>query len=290
MILSVVIELRSQSNSPILGTLGRAAQGWFLQQVTALDARLASRLHAREYRAAKVIRPYTVSTLLDRRGKPLEKGAWLQPGQPYWLRLTTLSEELSEFVLARLLPRLPASIEIYKMPFQVEGASTDPAQHPWAQKSSYLELHEQSARLPAERQIRLQFASPTAFRAHGLDLPLPLPGLVVGAYLERWNLFGPESLRLHEDFAVFAGQWLAVSRLSNLNTQRWTFGEGTRGVATGFTGEVEFTLQRPEKTGAWAEVWEGAPEVLHLLAAYSFFCGTGHHTTVGMGQTRSIVR
>jgi len=283
MLLSLLISLVPTAPAPILGPLGRPAQGWFLSQVRRLNPRLADHLHNDDGP-----RPYTLSTLLDNRGRPIPAGTRLVPGDSCWLRLTSLEGELSQFILDRLMPRLAGQVELYKMQFRVEGYTLDSAQHPWAHSTDYARISEQLNSAPQQRTARLEFASPTAFRSYGRDLPLPLPGLLMRSYWERWNAFAPLPLQLHEAWPAFADACILVSELAGVNTERWTFAEGARGHATGFTGVVELTLQRPEKSGEWAEAWEGAPQVLGALCALAFYCGTGHHTSVGMGQTRPL--
>lgn len=66
MLRSILLALTAESSYPILGPLGRPAQAWFLGQLTRSHASLASRLHDEQG-----LKPYTVSTLLDERGRPL---------------------------------------------------------------------------------------------------------------------------------------------------------------------------------------------------------------------------
>jgi CRISPR-associated endoribonuclease Cas6 len=77
--------------------------------------------------------------------------------------------------------------------------------------------------------------------------------------------------------------------MTAVNTMRWEFADGTRGAATGFTGTVGFTLlPKPKINEKWKPFWDGADVVMHSLARFAFYCGVGHHTTIGMGQTRSL--
>jgi len=61
---------------------------------------------------------------------------------------------------------------------------------PWCGSSSWKEL------LDAEphKEVELFFATPTAFKAGDLDLPLPVPRLVFGGLLRKWNAFSPYPL------------------------------------------------------------------------------------------------
>jgi len=173
MLHSFLISLTAETSYPILGALGRPAQAWFFRQVTRVRAGLVQQLHDEQ-----ALKPYTVSTLLDDNGRPLETGIWLKPGQTCWLRITTLDETLSELVEQKILPHLPPRLTLYKMDFRVDGVARTRAEHPWAGSSSFSEIAQDVALAKSGETVRLEFASPTAFRNHGLDVCLPLPGQV----------------------------------------------------------------------------------------------------------------
>jgi CRISPR-associated endoribonuclease Cas6 len=50
-------------------------------------------------------------------------------------------------------------------------------------------------------------------------------------------------------------------------------------LTIGFVGECSFRLLVDDP------YWQ---RLADTLAAYAFYCGTGHRTTVGLGQTRRI--
>lgn len=191
MLLSALISLTPTDHSPVLGSLGRPAQGWFLRQVTRHSAPWGSKLHL-----SNSIHPYTVSTLLDDRGRPLRPGSWLKPGKSVWLRLTSTSEELSAFLLEKVFPKLPNRLELYKMNFRIDGYTTDPAQHPWACQSSIQALAQDSKLNHVNGRVRLEFISPTAFRSNGADVPIPDPSKLMRSYWMKWNAVVPEDMQI----------------------------------------------------------------------------------------------
>ena len=282
MLLSLLLPLTAASRCPILGALGWPANAWLLHELTCRQPELAQSLHDDEG-----VKPYTVSTLLDGRGRPLAKGMWLQPGQACWLRVTTFEERLSE-VLLEIVKDLPPRMTLYKMDFRLDGWTLDPAQHPWAGHSSFAALAQAEGVNGRTRQVRLEFASPTAFRSEGADTPLPIPALIQRSLWQRWNTAAPEPMQIHAAWPEFAAACVKVSELTAINTDRWVFAEGTRGAATGFTGTVGLTLLPERQCRDWAACWESADRVLQSLAQFAFYCGTGHHTTIGIGQTRMI--
>jgi CRISPR-associated endoribonuclease Cas6 len=280
MLLSVLISLTAESSYPILGPLGRPAQAWFLQQ---LPPAMSGTLHDESG-----MKPYTVSTLLDEHGRSLEAGSWLKPGQHCFLRLTTLNEELSTALQKKVIQQLPKRLTFYKMDFRVDEVFERPAEHAWAGQTTFADMAQD---VKVGNSVRMEFTSPTAFRSQGLDICLPIAGQVFRSWWERWNSYAPESMQVQEIWPKFAADCILVSELTAVNTTHWIFAEGTHGAATGFSGTVEFLLPRksslPKK---WQEYYDGAAVVMQSLARFAFYCGTGHHTTVGMGQTRLVSR
>ncbi len=284
MLTSTLLSLTAESSYPILGALGRPAQAWFLRQVTCANLALAWQLHDSDGP-----KPYTVSTLLDERGRPLAAGSWLKPGQECWLRMTALSDDLSEILEKHILPRLPERLTLYKMNFRLDGVARHRAEHPWADCASFTEIAQDAALTAPARDVRLEFASPTAFRTNGLDVSLPLPGQIFRSLWARWNAFCPPAMQIQELWPQFAEACIFVDEMTAVNTVYWSFAEGTRGQATGFTGAVGFRLPPARLLDArWRAYTDGAAAVMQSLAKFAFYAGVGHHTTIGMGQTRQL--
>ena len=130
---------------------------------------------------------------------------------------------------------------------------------------------------PAER-IRMEFLSPTTFRAGNLDSPLPEPGAVFHSWLSRWNDFGPPDRRISTELLETVRTNVAISA-HRMRTERHDLG---RSQVVGFLGKVTFVITKARRLNQ-ALVWQ-----LSALADYAEFCGTGRKTTHGMGQTRRI--
>jgi CRISPR-associated endoribonuclease Cas6 len=118
------------------------------------------------------------------------------------------------------------------------------------------------------------FASPTTFNSRGRTLPLPLPELVFGSLLDRWQAFAP--IALHPDMRRFAEEAIVLSRY-RLRTRSMPTKD--RGMQIGFTGQVTFVARNRDRY--WLNV-------LHLLAAFAFYSGVGYQTGIGLGQVRAI--
>lgn len=285
MLISVLICLTAESSYPLITALGRPAQAWFLQQVMRVDPLLANSLHDESG-----LKPYTVSTLLDGKGRPLVSGSWIKPGQECWLRITTIDSTLASLLERKILPHLPQRLTLYKMDFRVDGIARTRAEHPWAGRSSFVEIAQDVALANSEHAVRFEFASPTAFRNNGLDVSIPIPGQVFRSLSAKWNAFCPEAMCLQDTWPTFAENCIFVDELTAINTIHWEFAEGTRGNATGFTGTVGFKLPSQKKLHQkWQNTYGGAAAVMQALAQFAFFAGVGHHATIGMGQARVLV-
>lgn len=129
--------------------------------------------------------------------------------------------------------------------------------------------------------ITLEFMTPTAFRVEEMAYVLPDPVRVFESYLTQWNLFSPIALRI-------AGAWLDWLRLSVV-ISRHRLETGVLRFDThsqiGFTGRVSFGIPRARVAATDKEPLR----ILNFLADYAFFCGTGHKTSQGMGQTRRVL-
>jgi CRISPR-associated endoribonuclease Cas6 len=267
MLLSAVLTLQPTQKSTIPADQGRATHGLFLNWVRQADAGLAQELHDIEG-----VKPFTVSGLLGL-GRAVRGEVSLDPQRPLWWRVTTLTPRLSQVVLEQVLPALPDQLTLADQVFQVVGATVDGAEHPWAGQTSYEELA-QGHLLGAEDPppwLNLEFATPTTFRSQGKHQPFPLPGLVFDHWLNKWNSFAP--LSLHPDVKRFAEECVGVSRY-HLRSRVVRFGPAT---FIGFVGRCSFRALRRDPY--WLRL-------LHTLASYAFYCGTGHKTTMGMGQTK----
>ncbi|HMA33158.1 MAG TPA: CRISPR system precrRNA processing endoribonuclease RAMP protein Cas6 [Chloroflexia bacterium] len=264
MFLAAVIRLRLVETAPLPPYLGRAAHACFFELLGAVDQGFADELHNAD-------RPkgFTVSDLI---GLPAQ--AQVPAGQPCALRLTSTDTHLSQLLRDRILPGLPDRLQLGGQAFAVEGVATDAAAHPLAGAADPAELAASFLFRgpPPGNRITLTFASPTTFRSGGHNVPLPLPALVFGGYLDRWN--AQVESQLSPDLRRFAEECVGVSRY-RLETALVPVEPGAAQV--GFTGTCQFTVLNHDNY--WIRL-------LHLLAAFSFWCGTGYKTTMGLGQTR----
>ena len=274
-LLSVVITLEALEPGQLDLFQGRAMHAIFLNLVRKADPSRAEALHD-----ADGPKPFTVSNLIGLRRPALPTGkggegnqAQVAAGATFRWRVTTFEAGLTSLWLEHILPHLPETVTVGEVPLAVRGQTTDRAEDGWAGVSSYAELtqrHTLDTRPPSP-WLNLRFASPTTFRSQGVHVPLPIPSMLLGHWLDKWNAFAP--LALHPDMRRFAEQEVVVNRY-NLRTVSVQFGQA---MIIGFVGQCSLTVRNKDP------YWRRIP---HLLAAYSFYCGTGHKTTQGLGQTR----
>ncbi len=267
MLTSLILQLQSPTEASLPSTLGRAGQALLLGLVGERDPALAESMHAGEGP-----KPYTVSNLVLGRRK---SGSLLvEAGQVGWLRFTGLTAPVSA-ALQDLAAAPPPEISLADHPLQVTGATLDPAVHPWARQVSYQELAARyllGGQKAPRRKIRLEFASPTSFKSRGRSVPLPLPELVFGSLLDRWQQFAP--VALNPEVRRFAAEAVGLSRY-RLRSRGIPAKQG--GLHIGFTGQATFVALNRDRY--WLSV-------LHLLADFAFYSGVGVQTTAGLGQTR----
>lgn len=271
MLLSCVFILWSKGEITSPEKFGEAICVWFLNLVRQTDPVLAKALGA-----SVPPLPFTISPLQDLEQEKCPH----TPSKGFWFRVTTLEERLSRCLLDKIRPNLSREIEIGGEIFCLEKVTCDPSEHPWAGQTTYEALFREHM-LSAEKMNRLlalQFVSPTLF--WNTDNPagkegqtfcvLSLPELIFGSYLEKWNAFAP--VALPNEVTEYARKCMAINRF-RLETRM------AKGNLWGFTGFCQFRALVADPF--WLRL-------LHLLAAFSFYAGTGDYTTFGMGQTKRV--
>lgn len=127
---------------------------------------------------------------------------------------------------------------------------------------------------------QLRFHTPTTLRQDRKVLPFPLPDLLLGALLRRWQRFATDAPDLPPLGTVLANH-LVLARY-DLRTERHLVKPGTgrrRDVhSVGFVGDADLAAIRADEltdaqlSGVTSLVWFGA------------FTGVGDRTPVGMGH------
>ena len=273
--ISAVIYLSPSENTTLRLTMGHHAHAAFLSLLRITNPEKAEEIHA-----ASAQKPFTVSPLI---GKAERRGNFLRirAGTEYWLRFTFLDDELfTHFSNAFFLQELP-SIRLGQATFQfnrlVIGNTEDMV---WSRNTTYSDLV-QSAN--TETEARLQFHSPTAFRAltprgqRTYNHTQIDPVRCYQSWVNKWNTFAPVQFD-RTALLAFVAEHVRVSR-SETRTQALNFGRHTE---IGWVGTCTFRFEPKSALD------QNLLHTANCLANFAFYCGTGYKTTMGMGQTRRI--
>jgi len=264
---SVSVTLRPLAEAVISPAHGYQAYALLLSILRMSDQSLAEELHRLD--GAK---PFTASPLQGRFGRA-EGGLKVIPASTYSLRITFLKSDIFAHFLDGAIKWGDNAVELGADSFKMEEVN------PASKKDELVDFNTYQGLLdgaPDQRRIELQFLSPTAFRSGGKrNVVFPTPELVFGSYLNRWQAFSP--LKLDDTISSWFDS-IVVARY-RLETRILNFGSYQE---VGFTGRCRYELDKntPEEVSF----------AFNALADFAFYCGTGAKTTMGMGQTKRLIR
>lgn len=269
MLLSVILELTSQRTAVLPAHLGRANHSLLLKWISGFDAPLAQALHDGDGP-----RPVTCSSLLGI--TPTATGLPVRAGAQYSVRLTSLDALLSQKIEERLIHDAPANWNLHDHPFAVSAVVCDPARNTWSNSTSYEELAGRYlvAGEKSGKSVTIEFVSPTTFKSKEMQVPVPMPGLVFGSLLDRWNALS--AVTLPDDFRLFAEEAVAIS-YHHLRTEVVQHKQGS--LLIGAVGKVTYRALSDDI------YWLAC---LNILADFAFYSGVGAKTSTGLGQCRRI--
>lgn len=259
-LLGLTFELEALSNAALPAQYTVGLHAWFLDQVRQRDTELSTYLHDGESE-----KPFTLSGL-ERSIIP-SRMLQLRAGQTYRWTVTALSQPVVRW-LQQWLQVLPTNVGLHQAPLQIRQvtASLAPTTYKQLLSSEYVK----------SSPIALSFSTPTSFRRKGHHLPLPLPRNVFHSYLRRWNDFSAHPVE-QEPFLDWIDDSVIIQR-HRLESVK--VAAGKRGAVTGFTGAVEFGLSSKARHNA------EFVQLFYALVHLAPYCGTGHKTPFGLGQTR----
>ena len=269
MLVSIVITVETATECLLPRSVGRAHYAAILQRLEAILPGSAATIH--NYDGPK---PLTCSDILN--GHSNRDGTRLAAGKPYYLRVTGLTEAVSQGLLDALVAEPPTRIELDYQPLQVTSSTAQDAQHGWAGTTTYehLAAHQMLQSSPILKQVTMQFASPTAFKQSGRQMPMPLPDLVFGSLVERWNAFSP--VALSPEMRRFGAEMMAISRY-RLESRPVLQKNGA--LRVGGVGTASYLALGGDR------YWLATMQMLAEFARYS---GVGIQTATGMGQARRL--
>lgn len=258
-LVGVRFSLRPKTSAPLFSQYSIGLHAWLLHQVQAMDADLSAQMHDGQSE-----KPFSLSGL-DGRFVSTGQQLMVDRTQTYDWHVSALSKPVVKW-LAQWLPQCPTELRLGDVPFTI--ASVDLALPPM----TYSQLMKQAQ---GEGAVELSFLSPTSFRRKGNHFPLPVPVNVFHSYLRRWNHFSGKPVESNA-FLEWVEESVVVAQ-AQLDTAKVSAGK--RGMVTGFTGAVRFGLTTKGRSHP-----DYAP-LFYTLCAFAPYCGTGHKTTFGLGQT-----
>jgi CRISPR-associated endoribonuclease Cas6 len=254
-IYSLVVLLGSARQGHLPTTLGRALHAQVLDWMQAGNPAIAQAIHSTQ------TSPISLSGLVGKRRKH-----GTQPDDEFYFRINLLDGDLLEPLLAGIDKWGTKPISLGKFPFVCRGVEALPGGHRKVQMGDYRLLGTTS---PIRDDISLDFQSPTAFKQGKKTIqPFPLPELVFGSLLRRWNAFAPEDLHFPQT------EWQGMVSAFDLKTQVLRL-EG--GPQIGSVGWVRYRFPDAEQA-----------RIASILSQYAFFAGVGYKTTMGMGQVQPL--
>ncbi|OIP70781.1 MAG: CRISPR-associated endoribonuclease Cas6 [Oscillatoriales cyanobacterium CG2_30_40_61] len=258
-LVAVTFQLVPETDALLIPQYTIGLHAWFLDQIRQIDPQLSQYLHDGQSE-----KPFTLSGLqgeIGTAGKQLQ----IYANQTYQWSIIALSKSMVNG-LKTWLKNQPQTIDLRQVKLNIKEIKI--AQTP----TTYQQLFQ----TPITQNLALSFVSPTSFRRKGHHFPLPLPFNVFHSYLRRWNDFSQQSFD-QDIFLNWVDENVIILRHQ---LQSLKVSAGKRGSVTGFTGVIEYRL---------AEEAYNQPEFVQLFSAlgqFAPYCGTGHKTTFGLGQTQ----
>jgi CRISPR-associated endoribonuclease Cas6 len=252
---AIVIELSAAQRGVFPTTLGRAIQAQVLAWLSLANPAIAQMIHDSQDN------PISLSGLLGHR----RSNGDVREGDSFSIRISLLQGSLIHPLLQGIDLWGNKTITLGKCAFVLRGVAAMPGTHAAVGSSSY-ELLFKTPR--SQDDITLQFQSPTSFKQEIGIQPFPLPELVFGGLLRRWNLFAGS------DYQIPPIVWRAVVSAAEIKTHALQMESAAE---IGSQGWVRYRF--PDSSQS---------QIAAVLAYFSFFAGVGRKTSRGMGQTQLL--
>ncbi len=260
-LVGLVFELTPRAADYLYPQYTVGLHAWFLDQVRQTNPDLSAHLHDGQSE-----KPFTISGLegeLPTSGKNLQ----LKVDSSYRWYVTALSQPVVQW-LAQWVQNLPEAIALRDTSLLIR--TYEIALKP----TTYSELL--AAAHPAPTTIQLSFLTPTSFRRKGHHFPLPVPNNLFHSYLRRWNDFSNKPFD-QDAFLEWVEECVLIQRH---RVESVKVAAGKKGSVTGFVGALELGLS------SGASKQPEFEQLFYALGRFAPYCGTGHKTTFGLGQTR----
>jgi CRISPR-associated endoribonuclease Cas6 len=255
------LQLQPRQDLTLPGNYTTQLHSWFLDQVRRIDPTLSAYLHDGQSE-----KPFIISSLNS--ATPTEgRSLRFTVDQSYQWIISALSPRVAGW-MQQWLQQAPTELQLRTASFAVKGWSLSQPPMTYAQLLSKT--------IPDSPSLTLSFLSPTSFRRKSSHFPLPLPFNLFHSYLRRWNDFSGLAVD-QDEFLNWIDESVVILR-HQLRSHKVSVGKS--GSVTGFTGAVQFGLTRKALQNT------EFVQLFLALGQLAPYCGTGHKTTFGLGQTR----
>jgi CRISPR-associated endoribonuclease Cas6 len=255
---SILVKFIPQQSRSFDVSLGQQIHALFLNTIRKVDPVLSRELH--DEVAGK---PFTVSLPLTKNRRPLNQ---FIAGEECYVRYTVFSNKIWQIFPQVISSLCNDTVHISRTEVKIISVSLSAEGNEKASET-YQEIWEAE---PANK-FEISFISPTSFRLQGHSFLLPLPSLMYAGYLKKWNKYS--NYEIPESVLERINDRLLISKV-NLSSQVLRY---SNYFQIGFTGQVMLNA---------ADYSLGESKYLSVLTRFANYCGTGHKTTMGMGQTR----
>lgn len=262
---SLVLNLLPQSSIPASHLSGRHLHALFLDLVRSQNPTLSETLHKQTSEKSFTLSPLQTQnrTILQYQHEHAIAAA-----TPCWWRISLLDDALFgqlAHLWLNLSPKQPWHLGAAELRVTSILGTAQPTQ-PWAGFSAYAQLYEQASE--CDRQIKLQFCTPTTFRLTKYDSALPTKELVFQSLLRRWNQYSetPFSETIIEP--IFPSYF----------DIRTVMVMDSRSKLIGCVGEITFAIL--------GDVESETIRQINTLADFAMYAGIGRKTPMGMGMVR----
>ena len=258
-LVSLVFDLEVTDSTALYSQYTIGLHAWFLDQVRQINPTLSAHLHDSESE-----KPFSISAL-EGQLLPTGKQLQLQANLIYRWQINAISQPVVQF-LSQWLIQLPPILKLRDASLQIKQISiVNPP-------TTYNQLLQSSIN---HRNINLSFVSPTSFRRKGHHFPLPVPFNLFHSYLRRWNDFS--GMPIEQDAFL---EWIDENVIIHQHhLESVKVAAGKRGSVTGFTGAISLGLTKTALNNI------EFTQLFYALVQLAPYCGTGHKTTFGLGQT-----
>lgn len=246
---------------------GKHLHALFLTLVSSVDRGLGDRLHGEQVQKSFALSPLQIS----RRSQSILK--WhhhepIPPGCSCWWRISLLDDGLFGHLRSLWLNLNPEQAwHLGSADLQITSIlGTPQSTQPWAGFASYGQLYKDAS--GHNREIRLLFATPTAFRQGKYDTALPTRDTVFMSLLKRWNQFS--DIPFSEDIIAHV-----FPSFFDIRTE---VAEHYNSKFIGCIGQIQFQIL--------GDVDTQVVKQLNTLADFALYAGVGRKTPMGMGMVR----